>query len=77
MGSFLQLTGAVLSATNFAVTVDGSGTTVAGTIGLSATNVTLFPGSTVFTTLVSGFSISYNFGSGGDGSLEISVASLR
>lgn len=73
-GSFLSLTGVKIELTDFSALIGAGGTTISGTIKLTAANIALFPNGTFITSTLEDFSAVYDFGDGGR--LEITVGTF-
>jgi hypothetical protein len=76
IGSLVDFTGLVVSVNNLSVT-QGDTLSVSGTVLLNATEVALFPNSTILTSNMSEFSGSYQFGPNSAGQLNIQIGSFE
>lgn len=76
-GSFLSMTGAQLTVNNFSLINNDGAISVSGGILFTAASLDLFPGSTGFTTSLTSFTGSYQFGPGGSGDLEITIGTFQ
>jgi hypothetical protein len=70
LGGFLSLTNLVLQATNFSV-VYGDSASTTGTLSVTADQIALFPSGGVVQVTVSGFEAAYDFGQGGELTIDL------
>ncbi len=75
LGSVLSVEGAVLAVTDFNLTV-GTQTTISGSVALTASSVSLFPGMRSVSSTLEGVMIDFSFGNGGIGKMLVHTNKL-